>query len=85
MAISRNLELVHMGFIRKMTGHMEKRQRDGTWRSEAVAKVLKEAGTKTLGAYIDKRQATVAEWVALRPILEIFYRETGYKGGGEAP
>ena len=36
---------------------------------------------QTLGAYIDKRQATVAEWVLLRPILEVFYEETGYKGG----
>ena len=40
------------------------------------------AGTQTLGAYIDKRQTTVAEWVALRPILNLYNRDTGYKGGG---
>ena len=44
-------------------------------------KFLKEAGTQSLGAYIDKRQATVAEWVALRPILKICDKETCYKGG----
>ena len=47
-----------------------------------MAKVIKEAGTQTLGAYIDKPQATVAEWVALRPILEICDKETGYKVKG---
>ena len=31
--------------------------------------------------YIDKRQATVAEWVALRPILGVCDRETDYEGG----
>ena len=39
-------------------------------------------GTKTLGKYIDKIQKTVAEWVVLRPILDIFDRMTGYEGGG---
>ena len=47
-----------------------------------MAKVLKEVSTQTLGTYIDKRQATVVEGVALRPILEIYDRETGYKGEG---
>ena len=30
--------------------------------------------------YIDKRQTTVAEWLVLRSILEVYGRETGYKG-----
>ena len=59
-------------------GHTVKRQRDGTCRSEAVVKVLKEAVTQTLGVYIDKLQATVAGWMALRQILYIFERGEGY-------
>ena len=43
--------------------------------------LLKEVGTRTLGTCIDKRHATVAKWVALRPILEVCDRETGYEGG----
>ena len=82
VAISQNLEGVHVGFLRQMTGQKAKRQRDGTWRIEAAEEVPKESVTQTLGAYIDKRQATVAEWVTLRPILEICDRETGYEGGG---
>ena len=48
----------------------------------SAEKVLEKAGTQSLGNYIDRRQATVAEWVALRPILEIYNRDTGYEGGG---
>ena len=32
--------------------------------------------------YIEQRQATVAQWVALRPLFEVYERETGYEGGG---
>ena len=40
-------------------------------------KVLERAGTHPLGTYIDRRQETVAEWVALHPILGVCDRETG--------
>ena len=59
-AMYRNLEVVHVGFLRQITGHKEKRQRGGNWRSVVAAKVLKEAGTRSLGVYIEKRQAIVA-------------------------
>ena len=48
----------------------------------AVEEVLEKAGTQYLGDYIDRRQATVTEWVALRSILEVCDRETGYEGRG---
>ena len=70
-AMLRNLEGVHVGFLIQMTGQKAKRQRDGTWRIEAAEEVPKESVTQTLGAYIDKRHKTVAEWVALRLILYI--------------
>ena len=43
--------------------------------------MLKEAVTNTLGAYIDKRQAILVEWIVLRTIIEICDSDTGYKGG----
>ena len=49
-----------------------------------MEKVLKEEITQYLGAYIEKRQASVEEWVALRPILEVCDKETGYKVRGGA-
>ena len=83
--ISRNLEGVHMGFLRQIMGQKANRQREKTWRSEAEEKVLKEARTHFLGEYIDKQEAKMAEWVLLRPILEVYNNETGYEGRGEAP
>ena len=44
--------------------------------------VLEKAGTQPLGTYIDRRQTTVAEWVALRPILGFYGRKMGCEGGG---
>ena len=61
--ISKKLEGVHVGFLPS--------SREGTWRSVAAASLFKEAGTQTLGTYIDKRQATVVVQVSLRPILEV--------------
>ena len=80
--MSRKLEGVPVGFLIQLTGQKAARQGGGTWRSVASARVLNEAVIQTLGTYIDKRQATVAEWVALRSILEICDREKVYKVGG---
>ena len=68
-----------------MTCQKSKRQRYGTWISAAAARVLKKAVNKILVKYIDKRQATVAEWVALRMILDVFWQGDGLRGMGEAP
>ena len=70
--MARDLEGLHVGFLRQVTGQKAKRQREGTWRSMAAAEVIKESGTHTLWLYIDKRQATGAKWVVLRAILDIF-------------
>ena len=43
-----------------------------------------EAGTQLARMYIDQRQTTVAQWVALRLLFEVFVRETGYEEGGES-
>ena len=69
--MSIKMEGLHVGFLIQLTLRKATLQGGGTWRSLAVARVLKEAVTQTLGTYIDKRQAKVAEWVALSPILKI--------------
>ena len=75
--MSRNLEGLHVGLLRRITGQREVQQEDRTWRQVAAEKVLEKAGTQSLITYIGRRQATVAEWVALRTILEVCDRETG--------
>ena len=82
-AMLKNLEGVHVGFLRQVTGMKARRLGDKTWTKEGPDRVLQAAGTKSLREYIDKRQATVAEWVALRPIFEVCAKETGYEGGGK--
>ena len=53
-AMSEKLEGLHMGFIIQVTVKVVKRQRKGTCRNAVAARLLKEAGTQTLGEYIDK-------------------------------
>ena len=55
VAISRELEGVHVEFLGQVPGQKSKQKKDGTWISATMAKVLTEAGTQTLGAYINKR------------------------------
>ena len=50
-----------MGFLRQITVQKGKRQRDGTGKSEAEMKVIKEVGTQSMGAYIYKQQSIVKE------------------------
>ena len=44
--------------------------------------MIQSTGTKSLREYSDRRQATVAEWVSLQPMFEVFAKETGFEGGG---
>ena len=66
-----------MGFLRRIMRPREVRQKHRTCRKVAADTVLEKAGTQTLGTYIDRRQATVEEWVVLRLILEVCDRDTG--------
>ena len=79
----KNIEGVPVGFLQQVTGMKEWRLWDKTWTKEGPYRVMQEAGTKPLRGYIDKRQATVVEWVKLRPIFEVCAEETGYEGGGK--
>ena len=54
-----------------------------TWTKEGPYRVLQAAGTKLIREYIKKRQATVAEWVALWTTYEVCAKESGYAGGGK--
>ena len=39
------------------------------------------AGTQSARIYIERRQATVVQWVVIHPLFEVCARETGYEGG----
>ena len=44
--------------------------------------MLRASGIQTAATYIFLRQGTVAQWVDLRPVFEVYSREKGFKGGG---
>ena len=44
--------------------------------------MLQGDGTQTIRNYVARGQATVAEWVATRPILDVCVQDTGFEGGG---
>ena len=80
--MTHRMEGFHEGFLRKLTNLKAKILRDGLWRKVEAEKVLHRTGKQPLQTYLDKRQATVAEWVDLRPIFNVYTRETGYNLGG---
>ena len=82
VVLVQRLEGAHVGFLRQITRKKSKWLRDGLWWQVTAKKFLQGAGTQPLQTYVDRRQATVAEWVALRPIFDICAREMGYEGGG---
>ena len=77
------LEGAHVGFLWCVTKLKENKLKYGLWRKAATNKVIQGAETQPLQTYLDRMQATVAKWVALRPIFDICVRETGYEGGGK--
>ena len=51
---------------------------------ERTERVTQATGKNNLQEYINRRQETVAEWVAMRPIFEVCAKETGFEGGERA-
>ena len=76
------IEGTHTEFLRMIIGNRVKQLEDGTWETTGVEGILEAAGTQSARIYIEQRQATVAQWVALRPLFDVCARETGYEGGG---
>ena len=80
--MTKRLEGTHTKFLQLIMGKQARRLGDGTWETPGAEGVREAAVTQSERIYIERRQATVAQWVALRPLFEVHARETGYKGGG---
>ena len=63
------LEGVHMGFLWQVAGMTARKLGVGTWQKEGVDRVIQDTGKNPFWEYTERRQATVAEWVSLRPIF----------------
>ena len=58
-------------------GKWERRKADGSWETPALKGVIQATGMQLEATYIGFRQATVAQWVDLQPLLEVCAQKTG--------
>ena len=56
---------------RKLTGRQPRRGRDGRWFHPSLAGAMKEAGIVRIWTSILRRQNTVAQFIATRPIMDL--------------
>ena len=75
-------EVDHVWFIMHITRKQAQCHFDRTWETPAEEEVLRAAEVQSEAKCIGCGQATVVQWVALHPLLDVYMRETGYEGGG---
>ena len=80
--MAKRIEGTHTEFLINITGKRAKQLVDGTGEIPGAEGIQEAAGTQSARIYIERRQATVAQWVALRPLFEVCKRYTRYEGGG---
>ena len=61
----------HHRASRRITGMTAKRGADGWWEYPAVEEVMESAGIHPIGLYIKRRQKTISESVAFRPVYAL--------------
>ena len=71
-------------FARRLTGRMPRRGRDGKLKYLPLVGAIKDAGIVRLRTSVLRRQNTVAQFVATRPILA-FCEGTERRGGDTGP
>ena len=59
---------------------MPRRLQNGTWYYPPIGKALEDAGLFSIAEYIARRQRTVAEYVATRPIFDLVMEEERQRG-----
>ena len=64
------LEAFQVRVARKLTGRQPRRGRDGGWYYPSLAGAMKEAGIVRIWNSILRRQNTVAQFIATRPIMD---------------
>ena len=63
-------------FVRRITGKHPRQRTDGSWYYPPLAEALGEAGLEEIRKSVTRRQNTVAQYIATRPILDLRERAT---------
>ena len=69
--MAKRIEGMHTEFLLISTGKREKQLGDGTWETPGAEDIREASGTQLSRIYMERRQATAAQWVALRPLFEV--------------
>ena len=59
------------GEVRQITGRQLRRGWDGTWFYPSLERAMKEAGFTDVQTSINRRQNTVAQYIATQPIMDL--------------
>ena len=62
----------HRRVSRQTIGRHTKKQQEGVWEYPPPETAMEEAGFEETGAYVLKRQNTDAQYIATRPILDLY-------------
>ena len=72
--IDRALESFMHGAARRITGKKPRRGEDGKWNYPPLKEAIREAGFEGIRKAVTRRQNTVAQYIATRPILDLCER-----------
>ena len=78
--ILRAIGSLHNWVARWISGRMPQRLRNRGWGYPPIEEALENAGLETIGIYITRRQNTVAQYIATRPIFDIAVTEERSNG-----
>ena len=65
---------------RRLTGRKLRRRVGGSWEYPSSEEAMTESGFKGIRTYITRRQNTVAQYIATRPIMDLYERSTRRPG-----
>ena len=60
------------GAVRRLTGRQARREKEGEWQYPSLEGAMNEAGLTDIRTSILRRQNTVAQYIATRPLLDLF-------------
>ena len=78
--IEKALDSFQSRVARNITGRKPRRRKDGIWICPPLAGIIKEAGMVGIQTSIIRRQNTVAQYIATRPILYLCEQATQRPG-----
>ena len=71
LCIGRVLVGIHHSMSHRMTGRKPQKERDGGWVYPLLAETTAEAELQEVETYISRRQDTVTQFIATRPVMDL--------------